>query len=198
MNEADAWTPHLRADERVLWQAPVAEDRYLAELSRQRRLGLGIGLIALVATGLFGARGLDLIHPQPQPAASDAHTMSVNLAPLDLSAVFLLPIYCAAVLACLVIAIAQVSRFNLRRPAAVRYAVTSARLLAVDATGALVDQLESGDIAAAALGGPDDARSLNVRRKPGPNDRKPFVMLYAEGLVEAKAAIEETLLQPQG
>jgi hypothetical protein len=145
-------------------------------------LGLFILAVALIAAVLFGASLAELLNRRPSASY------------LDLSVVFLAPIYIAAILACLAIAVGQVFRFNLSRPAAAHYAVTSARLLAVDVGGALVDQLEGGEIAAAQLSGPDAARSLTVRRKPGELKRQPFVMLYADGLPEAKAAIAETFM----
>jgi hypothetical protein len=186
MSEANVWTPHLRAGERVLWQASVMESRYLAERSRQRMLGLFILAVALIAGVLFGASLAELLNRRPSASY------------LDLSVVFLAPIYIAAILACLAIAAGQVFRFNLRRPAAAHYAVTSARLLAVDGEGALVDQLEGGEIAAAQLSGPDAARNLTVRPKPGELKRQPFAVAYAEGLAEAKSLIDETFLANAG
>src|SRR5262249_38753536 len=136
---------------------------------------------------------VDLIQPKPEtyhglPAATLVPAMP------GLTLVFVGPIYGLIILACLIIAVAQVGRFNLRRPSAVRYAVTSARLLAMDASGALVDQLEGSEIADIRIDHPDTARGLTVRSKPGESHRGPFVMLYADQLAEAKATIEETFL----
>jgi hypothetical protein len=186
MDESNVWSPHLCADEAVLWQAHMMEQHYLAERGRQRKLGAVVTLASLIAAILFGVSLIDVLAAHP---VGDSITPSLNR-------VLLLPIYIAAILACIAIAIGQVSRFNLKPPAAARYAVTNLRLLAASPDGALVDQMEIGDIAALELAGAKAPRTLTVRRKPGGAVRAPFAIAYVEHPAEAKTAIAEALHNP--
>ncbi|MEP7211023.1 MAG: hypothetical protein ABI740_09325 [Alphaproteobacteria bacterium] len=184
MDEAALWSPHLQPDERVLWQVPVVEARYLAEQSRQRKLGVIVMAASIVAAGMFA---VSLMEMMASTNGSAALTASLNR-------VLLLPIYCLAILACLVIAGGQISRFNLRHPAAAAYAVTSARVLAIDGNGALIDQIEGSEIAALDLSGPDNASNLTVRRKAGAGAR--LSIAYVDHAAEAKSAMEEAFGKP--
>lgn len=186
MDEIDPWTPYLRANERVLWQAGVAEDRYRAEASRQRKLGAVIMLAAIAAAVLLARGFLDTLGKPPAGGE--------DILP-NLSGVFAGPIYVAMILTCLVVAFAQILRFRLPRPAAARFAATSDRLLALDAGGALIDQIEGAAIADLEISSKANAHSLVVRRKTGESSQPPFSMRYIDRPTDAKTFIEQTFLE---
>jgi hypothetical protein len=187
---ADIWTPHLRPGERLVWSSAVAEDLYLAALGRRRKIRLFIMLVAGAAAIVFGMNFIDALFRKPA-ATSSFHFLPV----IELSGLAMAPLYLAFCLTCAVVAIAQVSRFSLPRPAAALFAVTSDRLIALGTDGALVDEMPGAEVDGVLAGGRSKTPDIYVLRKDDEKEERVFAIEYIERPLEAKAVIEGQFLE---
>jgi hypothetical protein len=178
---ADIWMPHLQDGERLVWQAEASPRLRRAEIGRRRLAAVLIGLASAVLAGAFGYKLYESIfpgHSQPNLAAGVAAPLYAALA-LTFAAVFL----------------AQLTRLNPKLSTAIRYAATSTRLIALDAAGAIVDQIDVQEIAGLILGGRRSAPDLFVLRSHDDLNVHAFSIEHIDEPFEAKAIIEEKLLE---
>jgi hypothetical protein len=178
---ANIWTPHLKPDERLVWSASVSPALIRAETSRRRLTAALIGGASLILAGAFGWKLYETFFvPEAQP------TLSAGIAG---------PLYIALALTFAVVAIAQLGRFKAVRPAAARYAATSIRLIAADVSGAIVDEVDVQDIAGLILGGRRSAPDLFALRRHDDANVRAFAIEHIDNPLEAKAMIEDQLLE---
>jgi hypothetical protein len=178
---ANIWTPHLKPDERIVWSAEASPALIRAETNRRRLTAALIGAASLTLAVAFGWKLYEtfaLSSPQP-----------------NLSAAVAGPLYAALALTFAVVTMAQLGRFKPIRPAAVRYAATSTRLLAADASGAIVDEVDAHDIAGLILGGRRSAPDLFALRRHDDANVRAFSIEHIDNPLEAKTIIEDQLLQ---
>ncbi len=182
MDQAAFWTTHLQPGERLQWQALASPKLRRAELTRRRWQAVLVGLACLGLSAAFAWRLYDSLLPGRPPG--------------DLGIALALPLYVALALAFLIVAIAQVGRLKRKSEQATRYAATATRLIAADAEGALLDQVDGHDIAGVILGGRRKAPDLYVLRKHDDANVRAFAIEHIDNPVEAKAILEQHFLEP--
>jgi hypothetical protein len=178
------WSPHLQPGERIVWSASASQEMRRAEMSRHRLLYGAAGLVSLaiaIALGVRFAESLLIVTAQP-----------------SMLAVFT-PLYIVFALAMGALALWGLRRMGDRPPVAIHYALTGSRLLALDAGGAIVSQMQGADVAGVIAGGRRKTPDVYVLRKDDPKEDHAFAIEHVERPLEAKAIIEETLLpEPTG
>jgi hypothetical protein len=179
MDQTSLWTKHLRPGERLLWEAGASERLRRAEIGRRRGAAILIGFACLVLAAAFGWKLYETFLPdQPWP---------------NLGAAVAVPLYAALGLTFLAVFIAQLGRLNPKLTRAVRYAATDARLLAADAKGAVLDQIDVQEIAGVILGGRRAAPDIFVLRTHDDLNVRTFAIEHIDKPLEAKAFLEEQL-----
>ena len=178
----DTWAKHLQPGERLLWQAIASPTLRRAEISRRRWAAV---LICLATTALAAAFGYKLYETFLPGAAGSG--LAVGIAA---------PLYFILALTFVAVALAQLCRLNPRLSPAIRYAATSTRLIALDAKGGLVGQVDVQDIAGFIVTGRRRAPDLVVIRRHDDPNVHVFSIEHIERPLEAKAIIEEEFLEP--
>ncbi|MDP3739027.1 MAG: hypothetical protein Q8R02_16655 [Hyphomonadaceae bacterium] len=181
MDDEAFWTPHLHPDERIVWRADASTKLRRAEVSRRRTVAILLGLASIVLSGAFGYKLYESL-------------FIANATP-NLGTAVGAPLYAALALTFAVVFLAQLGRLNPKLPASVRFAATSTRLIALDASGAVVDEVDTHDIAGLILGGRRSAPDLFVLRKHDDTNVRAFAIEHIERPIEAKAIIEEHFLE---
>jgi len=82
-------------------------------------------------------------------------------------------------------------------PTARHFAATEARLLALDASGALIDELPEAEFDSVIAGGRRRTPDIYVLRKDDPDEKRVFAIEHIEKPLGAKAMIEEAYLPPR-
>ncbi|HVY90662.1 MAG TPA: hypothetical protein VG942_17480 [Hyphomonadaceae bacterium] len=177
MSEA-IWTKHLEPGERLVWQAGASARLLRADASRRR---LAAGLMLLASLGLAAAFGWKLY----ESAFPDGGGFTM-------AAGFAIPLYFVLALTFLAVAVGQVQRIARKAPPPRQYALTDHRLIALDAAGKLVDQVDRQEIAGLILGGRRAAPDLFVLRNHDDTNVRAFSIEHIDKPVEAKAIIEQT------
>ena len=176
---ADIWTPHLQPGENLVWSACVSDSLVGADLTRQRGMAIAIFIPSTIVAALLAVVFLGSIAPGP--------TMNPN--------VMLAPMYFAFAAAIAVLAISQLFKLaRPRQPDAAHYAATTARLIALNADGAIASEIPAAEIGDVMAGGsrPD----LVVLRRDEDSQAAAFPIRFIERPLEAKAIIEETFPSP--
>jgi hypothetical protein len=181
LKTADIWTPHLQDGERLVWQAEASPRLRRAEIGRRRLVAVLIGVSSAVLAGAFGYKLYETFFP--------GHTQP------NLAAGVAAPLYAALALTFAAVFIAQLTRLNPKLSAAIRYAATSTRLIALDAAGAIVDQVDVQEIAGLILGGRRSAPDLFVLRSHDDMNVRAFSIEHIDMPFEAKTIIEQELLE---
>jgi len=172
-----AWTPHLKPGERLVWSAEASPALRKADLARSRLIaGFTAGGSTIVAV-LLTARFLETIFP--------GHSTP------NLGAAIAAPLYFAFALAMAALALWGIRKLNPKPPAAVRFAVTDARLIALDAAGAVVDQMPAAEVSGVIAGGRHKTPDVYVLRKGDPKEERVFAIEHIDNPLEAKAIIEQ-------
>ena len=180
MNQTDLWNKHLKPGESLLWQASASDKLRRAEIGRRRGTAILIGLASLVLAAAFGWKLYETFLPGQQPSLGAAVAM---------------PLYGALALTFLVVFLAQLGRLTPKLTRAVRYAATDTRLLAADAKGAVVDQIDVQEIAGVILGGRRSAPDIFVLRTHDDLNVRTFAIEHIDQALEAKALIEDHFLE---
>jgi hypothetical protein len=176
---AAIWTPHLQPGERIVWSAAASLALRRADINRQRVIFGGVGAFsALVAIFL---------------AARFTESMLLTAAQPSLLAAFT-PLFLIFALAMAVLAYSSFRKMWRPSPAATHFAATDARLLALDANGAIVDELPKGEIDSVVAGGRARTPDIYVLRKDDPDEKRVFAIEHIERPLEAKALIEDAYL----
>jgi hypothetical protein len=172
----DIWSPHLAPGERIVWSASASQEMRRAEMSRHRMLYGLAGAASLVIAIALGVRFVEsLLIVTAQPSMLAAFT----------------PLYIVFALAMGALALWGFRRMGDAPSAAAHYAATDSRLLAADADGAIVSQMQGAEIAGVIAGGRRKTPDIYVLRKDDPKDEHAFAIEHIERPLEAKAIIEE-------
>jgi hypothetical protein len=177
---AAMWAKHLQPDERLIWQADTSQRLVRAEASRRRLMAVLAGLASAILAAAFGYKLYELI--------------VVGNAQPNLSIAIGGPLYGLIALAFAAVAFAQIARLFRKPPPAFRYAATTTRLIALNAAGRIVDQVDVQDVAGLILGGRRRTPDLYALRKHDDTNVRAFAIERIEKPLEAWNIIEEHLL----
>lgn len=180
-SKGDLWTPHLRPGERLVWSASVSADLLRATRRRRATIALAWGIVAAVLAVFLGLRFLESVG---------------GYATANMGASLVTPLYGAFALAMAVLAIGSFARLGARPQAAHHFAATSSRLLALDASGAVVNEMPGADIDGVIAGGRPQTPDIYVLRKDDPKEAHVFALEHIDRPLEAKAIIEESFAPP--
>lgn len=181
MSPPAIWTPHLRAGERLIWSAEASKALRRADLSRQRLIYGGVGVFSSVIAILLAARFSESL-----ALATTTPSMLAAFTPLFL--VFALTMA--------VLAVSAFRKMVRRGPAATHFAATDARLICLDASGALIDEMSRAEVDSVIAGGRRRTPDVYVLRKDDPQEKRVFSIEHINRPLEAKAIIEEAYLPP--
>lgn len=176
---ADAFVPHLRPNERLIWNASISPRLVRTDMARQRMMAVLVFLPSTIVAALLTVAFLGAIAPR------DAINPDAMLA----------PVYFAFALAIAVLAVAQLFKLaRPRQPEAAHYAATDQRLIALDAAGALTAEMPATEIGEILAGGsrPD----LAVLQRDEDSEAPAFPIRFIDRPLEAKAIIEEAFPAP--
>lgn len=176
---ADIWAPHLASGESLVWSATASPAMRKADRSRHRLIHGAAGVASLLVGLMLIVRFVESI-------------LIVTAQPSIIAAVT--PLYIVFGLAMLALAFWGFRRMGEKPPAATHYAVTSRRLLALDASGAIVSEMPGAGIDTIIASGRRRTPDVYVLRKDDPKEEHVFAIEHIEKPLEAKAVIEETFL----
>jgi hypothetical protein len=190
---------HLQQGERILWSAGVVEEFYRGSMSSRLKARLCLLVFSVAGAVYLGFMLADLLQPETPPAACGTGC-AATFPPMDILKPFKAP-FCITILI-VVVAFACVQLVHvlaLRRASPHSptdwFAVTSRRLLELDRSGALLDQVEKAEITRLKLTHRDDQQILIVHRERKHIELAPFKIAFVKHPAEAKAIIEKELLE---
>lgn len=178
---ADLWQRHLKPGERVIWSASASADLLRATRRRRVTVALVSGTAAAVLALFLGLRFLENVGAY---------------ATADIGASIVVPLYAAFSLAMAVLAFGFFARLSARPQAAAHYAATTTRLLALDASGAIVSEMQGADVDGVIAGGRPQSPDIYVLRKDDPKEQHVFAVEHIAHPLEAKAIIEDAFTPP--
>lgn len=173
------WTPHLKPGERLVWSADASQALRRADLSRQRLIHGAIGGFSALVAILLAVRFVE-------------STLLAITAP-SMLAVFT-PLYLVFSLTMGALALWGFRNMRARPPAATHFAITDARLIALDDQGSVIDEMPAAEVDSVVAGGRRRTPDVYVLRKDDPDEKRVFAMEHIDRPLEAKAIIEETYL----
>jgi hypothetical protein len=172
---SDLFNPHLASGESLLWSASASPSLRKAELYRQRLFfGLTACLCLMIALTLALRFVEALILTATTPSLLAAFT----------------PLYLVFALAMAALALWGFRRMAVDPHRAAHFAMTPARLFALDRDGALVDEIMAGEVDGVVAGGRRRSYDLYVLRRGDPQEDHTFAMQHLERPLEVKAIIE--------
>ena len=176
---ADIWQPHLQPGERILWSATASAQLRSADISRQRLIYGAAGAFSLLVAILLAARFIEsLVIVTSQPSMLAAFT----------------PLYLVFALAMGALALWGFRRMSVRGPAAIHYAGTANRLLALNASGQLITQMQGADVDSVIASGRRKTPDVYVLRKDDPKEEHVFAIEHIDRPIDAKSFIEDTFI----
>lgn len=176
---AAIWTPHLQPGERIVWSADASLALRRADINRQRVIFGCVGAFSALVAIFLAARFIEsMLLTAAQPSLLAAFT----------------PLFLIFALALAALAYSSFHKMWRPSPVAMHFAATDARLLALDAHGAIVDELPKGEIASVVAGGRARTPDIYVLRKDDPDEKRVFAIEHIERPLEAKALIEDAYL----
>lgn len=178
---ADLWARHLQPGETIVWSASTSGDLLRATRRRRVTVALISGTAAAVLAVFLGLRFLESVG---------------SYATANIGASIVTPIFGAFSLAMAVLAYASFRRLAAKPQAAQHYAATSTRLLALDAAGDVVSEMQGADVDGVIAGGRPQTPDIYVLRKDDPKEDNVFALEHIDRPLEAKAIIEEAFVQP--
>lgn len=178
---ADIWSSHLNPGERIVWSASASHALRSGELLRRRLLYGLAGLISAGVAFVFALRFATAISPSPA-----GPTLGIAMVPL----------YFVFALTMGALALWGVRKAAARPPAATHFAATAQRLIALDASGAVVDEMPAAEVDSVIAGGRNRTPDIYVLRKDDPREERAFAIEHIERPLDAKSAIEHTFLEP--
>ena len=179
---AAIWTPHLQPGERIVWSADASLALRRADINRQRLIYGGAGAFSALVAVLLAARFAESL-------------FLASTAPSILAA--FTPLYLVFALTMAVLAYGSVRKMLRPGPNATHFAATDGRLLALDASGAVIDELPKAEFDSVVAGGRRRTPDVYVLRKDDPDEKRVFAIEHIERPLEAKAMIEDAYLPPQ-
>lgn len=174
---ADLWSRHLQPGETIVWSASTSSDLLRATHRRRVTVALISGTAAAVLAIFLGLRFLESVG---------------GYATANIGASIVAPLYGAFALAMAVLAVGCFTRLGAKPQTAQHYAATSTRLLALDASGAVVNEMQGADVDGVIAGGRPQTPDIYVLRKDDPKEDHVFALEHIARPLEAKAIIEET------
>ena len=178
---ATIWTPHLQPDERIVWSADASLALRRADITRQRLIYGGAGAFSALVAVMLAARFAESL--------TQATTTPTLLAALT-------PLYLVFALTMGALALWGFRKMSVRPPAAIHFAATNARLISLDASGAIVDQLPKAQVDGVIAGGRRRTPDVYVLSKDDPDEKRVFAIEHIDRPLEAKAMIEDAYLPP--
>ena len=175
----DMWARHLQPGETIVWSASTSSDLLRATRRRRVTVALVSGTAAAVLAVFLGLRFLESVG---------------GYATANIGASIVTPIYAAFSLAMAVLAYGCFRRLAAKPQAAQHYAATSTRLLALDAAGAVVSEMQGADVDGVIAGGRPQTPDIYVLRKDDPKEAHVFALEHIARPLEAKAIIVETFM----
>lgn len=177
----DIWARHLQPGEQLVWSASTSAA--LLRATRQRRVIVALlsGSAAAIVAVFLAMRFFESVG---------------GYATADIGASIVTPLYGAFALAMAVLAVGCFQRLAAKPQAAHHYAATRTRLLALDASGAIVSELQGAQVDGVIAGGRAQTPDIYVLRKDDPKEEHVFAVEHIDKPLEAKAIIEETFVQP--
>ena len=175
------WTPHLQPGERIVWSADASLALRRTEQMRQRLIFGGVGAFSTLVAILLAARF--------------AEALFITTAQPSLLAAFT-PLFLIFALAMAVLALSSFRKMWRPSPPAAHFAATDTRLIALDARGAIIDELPKAEVAGVVAGGRQRTPDIYVLRKDDPDEKRVFAIEHIERPFEAKAMIEDAYLPP--
>lgn len=173
------WSPHLQPGERILWSATASAELRRADVSRQRLIYGAAGAFSLLVAVLLAVRFIEsLAIVTSQPSMLAAFT----------------PLYLVFALAMGALALWGFRRMSVRGPAAIHYAGTATRLLATDAAGQLIAQMQGTEIDSVLASGRRKTPDVYVLRKDDPKEEHVFAIEHIDRPIDAKSFIEDTFI----
>lgn len=181
MAVSDLCNPHLASGEPLLWSASASAALRKAELHRQRLFFGLTGCLCLLIALTLALRFLEsLILTATTPSLLAAFT----------------PLYLVFALAMAALALWGFRRMAVDPHRAAHFAMTPARLFAVDRDGVLVDEILASEVDGVVAGGRRRNYDLYVLRRGDPQEERTFAMQHLERPLEVKAIIEATFSSP--
>ncbi len=176
---AAIWTPHLQPGERIVWSADVSLALRRAEQTRQRLIFGGVGAFSALVAVLLAARFTEsLLVTTAQPSLLAAFT----------------PLFLIFALAMAVLAVSSFRKMWRPPPRAMHFAATDTRLIALDASGAIIDEMPKAEVDSVVAGGRQRTPDIYVLRKDDPDEKRVFAIEHIEKPLGAKAIIEDAYL----
>ena len=178
---ADLWALHLQPGETLVWSTSASSDLLRATHRRRITVALIAGTAAAVLAVFLGLRFLESVG---------------GYATANIGASIVTPIFGAFSFAMAVLAYGSFRRLAARPQRAQHYAATSTRLLALDASGAVVSEMHGTDVDSVIAGGRPQTPDIYVLRRDDPKEDHVFAIEHIDRPLEAKAIIEEAFVQP--
>ena len=179
MSAPTLWTPHLQPGERILWSADASLALRRADINRQRLIFGGVGAFSTLVAILLAARFTE--------------AMLVTSAAPSMLAAFT-PLYLVFALTMAVLAFGSFRKMAIPAPAALHFAATDTRLLALNAAGAIIDELPKAEVETVIAGGRRRTPDIYVLRKDDPDEKRVFSIEHIDRPLDAKAQIEDAYL----
>lgn len=177
----DLWARHLQPGETIVWSASTSSDLLRATRRRRVTVALISGTAAAVLALFLGLRFLESLG---------------GYATANMGASLVTPLYGAFALAMAVLAAGCFARLGAKPQKAQHYAATSTRLLALDAAGSVVSEMQGADVDGVIAGGRPQTPDIYVLRRHDPKEDHVFALEHIDRPLEAKAIIEETFASP--
>jgi hypothetical protein len=178
---ADIWSSHLGPGERIVWSASVSSALRTQDTLRRVSLYGLAGLASAVIAGVFATRLLHAVGPE-------ATAMPLIAA--------MVPLYFVFALTMAALSLWGFRKAAARPPAATHFAATAQRLIALDKAGTVVAEMPAAEVDGVIAGGRKASPDIYVLRRHDPREERAFAIEHIARPLEAKAAIEQTFLEP--
>lgn len=179
MSSTANWGPHLQPGERILWSADASQALRSAELNRQRLIYGGVGAFSALVAVMLAARFAESL-------------FLVTSAPSMLAA--FTPLFLIFAITMAILALSAFRKMARPGPAAAHFAATDTRLIALNASGAVIDEMPKAEADSVIAGGRRRTPDLYVLRKDDPQEKRVFAIEHIDRPLDAKAIIEEAYL----
>ena len=107
-----------------------------------------------------------------------------------------MPLFLVFALTMAALALWGFRRMGARGATTTHFAATDSRLIALDAAGAIIDQMPGAEVADVVAAGRRRTPDIYVLRKDDPKEERVFSIEHIDRPLEAKAIIEETYIPP--
>lgn len=181
MTDLSVWSPHLHPGERILWSADASPALRSADLTRHRLIYGGVGAFSALVAILLAARFAESVFlVTNEPSMLAAFT----------------PLFLIFAITMAILAFSAFRKMMRPGPAAIHFAATDTRLISLNASGALIEEMPKAEVDSVIAGGRRRTPDIYVLRKDDPQEKRVFSIEHIDRPLEAKAIIEEAYLPP--